>query len=67
MFYHTSDATYFLTKKYGKVVAKYVGPRLKNTKSCVWVPKVLVTNVRGTKLTWVSKNNAYTFCVDLCI
>jgi hypothetical protein len=33
--YHTFDATYVLTHKSSKLVAQYVGPRHKNTKSCV--------------------------------
>jgi phage regulator Rha-like protein len=33
--YHTFDASYVLALKSSKVVAKYVGPRHKNTKSCV--------------------------------
>jgi hypothetical protein len=49
MSYHTFDASYVLTHKFGKVVAKFVGPRHKNTQSYVWVPKVLVTNVKGPK------------------
>jgi hypothetical protein len=41
----------------GKVVAKYVGPRTKNTlvKRNVWVPKVLVTNTLGPKSLSVPK------------
>jgi len=41
----------------GKVVVKFVGHRTFNTKvkSCVWVPKVLVTNVQGSKYCWVPK------------
>jgi hypothetical protein len=56
--YHTFDASYVLTRKSNKVVTKYVGPRHKNIKSCVWVPKVLVTNVRGPNSIWVPKNKA---------
>ena len=53
------DATYVLMRnKYGRVYAKYVGPRNKTHKSCVWVPKALVTNVRGPKQIWVPKNKA---------
>jgi hypothetical protein len=35
MSYHTFDASYVLTHKSGKLVAKYIGIRHKNTKSCV--------------------------------
>jgi hypothetical protein len=48
--YHSFDAAYVLMKnKHGKVIALYVGPHHKRPKTCVWVPKVLVTNVKGPK------------------
>lgn len=53
MSYHTLYASYVLTHKFGKVFAKYVGPRHRNTKSYVWVPKMLVTNVKGHMSSWV--------------
>jgi hypothetical protein len=43
MSFHTFEASYVLTSKYGRVVTKYVGTRPKSTKTCVWVPKVFVT------------------------
>jgi hypothetical protein len=46
-----------LTKS-GKVVAKYVGGKHKSPKICVWVPKVLVSNVKGPNTIWVPKNKA---------
>jgi uncharacterized protein YjcR len=52
------DASYVLTNKSGKVVAKYVGAKHKGSKTCVWVPKVLVSNVKGPKTIWVPKNKA---------
>jgi hypothetical protein len=42
----------------GKVVAKYVGGKHKSSKTRVWVPKVLVSNVKGPKTVWVPKNKA---------
>jgi hypothetical protein len=56
--FKTFDASYVLTNKLGKVVAKYVGGKHKSPKTCVWVPKVLVSNVKGPKTVWVPKNNA---------
>jgi hypothetical protein len=56
--FKTFDASYVLTNKSGKVVAKYVGGKHKSSKTCVWVPKVLVSNVKGTKTVWVPKNKA---------
>jgi hypothetical protein len=56
--FKTFDASYVLTNKSGKVVAKYVGGKHKSSKTCVWVPKVLVSNVKGPKTVWVPKNKA---------
>jgi 3D (Asp-Asp-Asp) domain-containing protein len=56
--FKTLDASYVLTNKSGKVVAKYVGGKHKGSKTCVWVPKVLVSNVKGPKTVWVPKNKA---------
>jgi hypothetical protein len=56
--FKTFDAAYVLTNKSGKVVAKYVGGKHKSPKTCVWVPKVLVSNVKGPKTIWVPKNKA---------
>jgi hypothetical protein len=44
--FKTFDASYVLTNKSGKVVAKYVGGKHKGSKTCVWVPKVLVSNAK---------------------
>jgi hypothetical protein len=54
----TFDASYVLTNKSGKVVAKYVGGKHKSSKTCVWVAKVLVSNMKGPKTVWVPKNKA---------
>jgi hypothetical protein len=54
----TFDAAYMITNKSGKIVAKYVGGKHKGSKTCVWVPKVLVSSVKGPKTVWVSKNKA---------
>jgi hypothetical protein len=56
--FKTFDAPYVLTNKSGKVVAKYFGSKHKSSKTCVWVPKVLVSNVKGPKTVWVPKNKA---------
>jgi hypothetical protein len=56
--FKTFDASYVLTNKSGKVAAKYTGGKHKGSKTCVWVPKVLVSNVKGPKTIWVPKNKA---------
>jgi hypothetical protein len=56
--FKTFDASYVLTNKPGKIVSKYIGGKHKSPKTCVWVPKVLVSNVKGPKTVWVPKNKA---------
>jgi hypothetical protein len=56
--FKTFDASYVLPNKSGKTVAKYVGGKHKGSKTCVWVPKVLVSNVKGPMTVWVPKNKA---------
>jgi hypothetical protein len=56
--FKTFDASYVLTNKSGKIVAKYVGGKHKGSKTYVWVSKVLVSNVKGPKTVWVPKNKA---------
>jgi hypothetical protein len=54
--FKTFDASFVLTNKSGKVVVKYVGGKHKSPKTCIWVLKVLVSNVKGPKTVWVPKN-----------
>jgi hypothetical protein len=56
--FKTFDASFVLTNKSDKVVAKYVGGKHKSPKTCVWVPKVLISNVKGPKTVWFSRNKA---------
>jgi hypothetical protein len=56
--FKTFDDSYVLTNKSGKVVAKYVGDKRKGSKTCVWLPNVLISNVKGPKTVWVPKNKA---------
>jgi hypothetical protein len=59
MSYHDFDASYVLMRnKLGKIIALHVGPHHKRSKTCVWVPKCLVTNLRGPNQTWVPKTKA---------
>jgi hypothetical protein len=48
--FKTFDASYVLTNKSGKIVAKYVGGKHKSPKTCVWVPKVLVLTSKDPRL-----------------
>jgi hypothetical protein len=59
MSYHDFDASYVLMRnKFSKIVALYIGPHHKRSKTYVWVPKCIVTNIRGTKQVWIPKNKA---------
>jgi hypothetical protein len=59
MSYHDFDASYVLMRnKLGRVIALHVGPHHERLKTCVWVPKCLVTNLIGLNQTWVPKSQA---------
>jgi hypothetical protein len=59
MSYHDFDASYVLMRnKFGKIIALHIGPHHKRSKTCVWVPKCLVTNLRESNQTWVIKTKA---------
>jgi hypothetical protein len=45
--YRAFDASYMLYWKSGRVVASLVGPKCKNGKTCIWMPKIYVTNLTG--------------------
>jgi hypothetical protein len=48
--YHEFDASYILMRnKFSRIVALYVRPHHKRSKTCVWVPKYLITNMKGPK------------------
>jgi hypothetical protein len=54
--YHDFDVSYVLMRnKLRKIIALHVGPYHKRSKTCVWVPKYLVTNLRGPNQAWVPK------------
>jgi hypothetical protein len=59
MSYHDFNASYVLMRnKLSKIIALHVGPHHKRSKTCVWVPKCLVTNLRGPNQTWIPKTKA---------
>jgi hypothetical protein len=58
MLYQTCDASFVLICKNEKVVAKSLGPKCKRDKTCIWVPKSVVTNLVGPNKSWVPKTQA---------
>jgi hypothetical protein len=56
--YHACNASFVLSCKNTKVVARKLGSKCKGDKTCIWVPKVVVTNLIGPNKSWVSKTQA---------
>jgi hypothetical protein len=53
------DASFvFMRNKLRKIIALHVGQHHKRSKTCVWVPKCLVTHLTGPNQTWVPKTKA---------
>ena len=52
------NSFYVLTKGTNGVKAKFIGtPWMGSKKKAIWVPKSLVTNLKGPKQVWVPKKN----------
>jgi hypothetical protein len=58
MLYQTCDASFVLLCKNDEVVARSLGPKCKRDKTCIWVPKSVVTNLVGPNKSWVPKTQA---------
>jgi hypothetical protein len=56
--YQTCNASFVLTCKNAKVVARKLGSKCKGDKTCIWVPKSVVTNLVGPNKSWVPKTQA---------
>jgi hypothetical protein len=56
--YHAFNTSFVLSCKNTKVVARKLGSKCKGDKTCIWVPKVIVTNLVGPNKSWVPKTQA---------
>ena len=56
--FHACNTTYVLSCKNEKVVARKMGSKCKGDKTCIWVPKTIVTNLVGPNKSWVPKTQA---------
>jgi hypothetical protein len=56
--FHAYNTKFVLSCKNEKVIAKKVGPKCKGDKTCIWVPKTIVTNLVGPNKSWVPKTQA---------
>jgi hypothetical protein len=56
--FHACNAKFILSCKNKKVIAKKVEAKCKGDKTCIWVPKAIVTNLVGPNKSWVPKTQA---------
>jgi hypothetical protein len=56
--YHACNASFELLCKNAKVVARKLGSKCKGDKTCIWVPKTVVTNLAEPNKSWVPKTQA---------
>jgi hypothetical protein len=56
--YHACNTSFALLCKNEKVVARKLGSKCKGDKTCIWVPKTIVTNLVGPNKSWVPKTQA---------
>jgi hypothetical protein len=56
--YHACNTSFVLSCKNAKVVARKMGSKCKGDKTCIWVPKAIVTNLVGPNKSWVPKTQA---------
>jgi hypothetical protein len=53
--FHAYNISFVLSCKNEKVVARKLGSKCKGDKTCIWVPKTIVTNLVGPNKSWVPK------------
>jgi hypothetical protein len=53
--FHACDTSFVLSCKNAKVVARKMGSKCKRDKTCIWVPKTILTNLVGPNKSWVPK------------
>jgi hypothetical protein len=56
--YHACNTLFVLSCKNAKVAARKLGSKCKGDKTCIWVPKIVVTNLVGPNKSWVPKTQA---------
>jgi hypothetical protein len=56
--FHACNTSFVLLCKNAKVVARKLGSKCKGDKTCIWVPKTILTNLVGPNKSWVPKAQA---------
>jgi hypothetical protein len=51
--YHALNVSFAICRKNRKIVARKLGAKCKGDKTCIWVPKTIVTNLVGPNKSWV--------------
>jgi hypothetical protein len=58
LFFMLATLLLFFHVRMKKVVARKLGSKCKGDKTCIWVPKIIVTNLAGPNKSWVHKTQA---------
>jgi hypothetical protein len=56
--YYACNASFAICRKGKKIIARKLGAKCKGDKTCIWVPKTIVTNLVGPNMSWVPKTQA---------
>jgi hypothetical protein len=56
--YCALNASFAICRKDRKVIARKLGAKCEGDKTCIWVPKEIVTNLVGPNKSWVPKSQA---------
>ena len=56
--YHACNTSFAISCKNKKVMARKLGAKCKGGKTCIWVPKAILTNLAGPNKSWVPKTQA---------
>jgi len=56
--YCALNTSFAICRKDRKIVARKLGAKCKGDKTCIWVPKDIVTNLVGPNKSWVPKSQA---------
>jgi hypothetical protein len=51
--YHACNISFAICCKNKKVIARKLGAKCKGDKTCIWVPRTIVTNLVGPNKSWV--------------
>jgi hypothetical protein len=57
--FHACNTSFILSCKNAKVVARKLGSKCKGDKTCIWVPKTILTNLVGPNKSWIPKTQCW--------